>query len=98
MARRFEWDAQKARTNLNKHGVGFDEASSVFSDPLAKIFDDETHSASEAREIIIGHSENDRLMLVCFTERSKQVRIFSARLATQRERRDYEQNTSFQGF
>jgi len=57
----FEWDAQKARANQRKHGVSFDEASSVFDDPLAKIFADDEHSDGEQREIIVGHSIVDRL-------------------------------------
>ena len=93
MSVHFEWDGHKAAINLRKHRVGFDEASTVFDDPAAFIFDDEDHSADEPREIIIGHSINHRLLLVCFTERPQQVvRIFSARLATRKERKDYEEN------
>jgi uncharacterized DUF497 family protein len=78
---------------IRKHRVSFDEASTAFDDPLAFIFDDQDHSADEQREIIIGHSINNRLLLVCFTERTPDaVRIFSARLATKRERKDYEEN------
>jgi hypothetical protein len=89
----FEWDTVKARANLRKHGVSFSEARSVFSDPLARIFDDEGHSGEEHREIIIGHSPTKRLLLVCFTEREEgHVRIISARCATKREWRDYEEN------
>jgi len=61
---------------------------------MAKIFDDPDHSIEEAREIIVGHSVRRRLLIVCFTEREGKVRIISARLATKRERRDYEQGTS----
>jgi uncharacterized DUF497 family protein len=72
-----------------------DEASTVFSDPLALILDDEEHSTMESREIIIGHSIINRLLLVCFTERDKNVIcIFSARQATRNELQDYEENTS----
>jgi uncharacterized DUF497 family protein len=79
--------------NLCKHWVSFDEASTVFDDPQAFIFDDEEHSTEEMREIIIGHSINNRLLLVCFTERTPDVvRVFSARLATKKERKDYEEN------
>ena len=91
---RFEWDSKKATANLKKHRVGFDEATTVFNDSLAFIFDDDEYSADEHREIIIGHSILNRLILVCFTERSEDVvRIFSARLATRKEREDYEENT-----
>ena len=92
----FEWDERKAASNLDKHGVSFDEASTVFDDPLASIFDDEEHSFNEKREIIVGHSLNNRLLLVCFTERPKEIiRIISAREATKRERKDYEENVAF---
>ncbi|MGB8507388.1 MAG: BrnT family toxin [Pyrinomonadaceae bacterium] len=90
---KFEWDKAKAAANLKKHEVTFDEASTIFSDPLARIFDDEWHSAEECREIIIGHSILKRLLLVCFTERDTDtVRIFSARNLTRKERQEYEKN------
>lgn len=88
----FEWDESKATANLTKHHVSFEEAKSVFDNVLAVIFDDEAHSVGEKREIIIGHSRNNRLLLISFTERSNTIRIISARLATPREREDYEQN------
>ena len=92
----FTWDQNKAAANIITHqGVSFDEASTVFNDPLAKIMDDEIHSAFEIREIIIGHSINNRLLLVCFTERLPvTIRIISARLPTRKERQDYEKNTN----
>jgi uncharacterized protein len=87
----YEWDRIKPNTNLKKHGIAFDEAKTVFNDPLAMIFDDELHSSqAEYREIIIGHSQQNRLLIVSFTERLQAVRIISARLTTQQERRDYE--------
>ncbi|WP_449420362.1 BrnT family toxin [Phormidium nigroviride] len=89
----FEWDESKAATNLKKHGVSFEEAKTVFDNVLAVIFDDEANSIGERREIIIGHSQNNRLLLISFTERYKVIRIISVRLATRREREDYEQNT-----
>ncbi|HKZ02950.1 MAG TPA: BrnT family toxin [Pyrinomonadaceae bacterium] len=80
---------------LKKHGVSFDEAVTVFNDPLAGIFDDEDYSAEERGEIIIGHSLLNRLVLVCFTERDENiVRIFSAQLATKRELGDYEEKAN----
>ncbi|MEH2447321.1 MAG: BrnT family toxin [Nostoc sp.] len=88
----FEWDESKATANLTKHGVSFEEAKTVFDNVVAVIFDDEAHSVGEKREIIIGHSQNNRLLLISFTERSNTIRIISARLATRREREDYEQN------
>jgi len=93
---RFKWDAGKASANVHKHGVSFDEASTVFDDPLAVIFSDEDHSVNEAREIIVGRSAQNRLLLVCFTERDRDtVRIFSVRLANRKERKDYEENFKY---
>jgi uncharacterized protein len=93
MSVRFEWDDDKAKANLKKHKVSFDEASTVFGDALAKIFSDEKHSSEEIREIIVGHSILDRLLLVSFTERRRDViRIISARVATRNERKSYEEN------
>jgi len=92
MSLRFEWDPEKAAANLAKHSVSFEEALTVFSDPLARIFDDEDHSSEEEREIIIGHSAKQRLLLVCFTARDTAIRLFSARRATKKERQDYEES------
>lgn len=93
MQLRCEWDERKAVANLSKHKVSFEEAQTVFYDPLACIFDDEWHSTDEPREIIIGHSNSNRLLLVCFVERDPGlIRIISARRATKRECRDYEEN------
>jgi uncharacterized DUF497 family protein len=89
----FEWDQLKATANFKKHGVSFEEAKTVFYNPLAVIFDDQAHSVDERREIIIGHSQQNRLLLVAFVERSGCIRIISTRLATRKEREDYEQNT-----
>jgi len=90
----FAWDDDKAASNLEKHGVSFEEAATVFRDPFALIFDDEAHSIEEQREILIGHSTRTRLLLVCFTERGDKLRIFSARPATRKERQDYERHTN----
>ncbi|MGH8308592.1 MAG: BrnT family toxin [Steroidobacteraceae bacterium] len=86
----FEWDTEKARANTRKHGVSFDEAMTVFSDPLSATFNDPDHSAGEERLLTIGHSEDRRLIVVCHTERGDAVRIISARLATAHERRRHE--------
>ena len=86
----FEWGPEKGASNLEKHGVGFDEAATVFFDPLAALFEDEAHSDAERRELIIGSSHAGRLLIVSFTERPPRVRLISARQATPRERRDYE--------
>lgn len=93
MSLEFEWDRAKAAANLRKHGVSFEEVLTVFADPLARIFDDPDHSSEEHREIIIGHSAQQRLVLACFTERGGRVRIISARPASKQEREDYEENS-----
>ena len=82
MSLEFEWDEDKAASNQRKHRVTFEEATTVFADSLAAIFDDEVQSQEEQREIIIGHSAEDRLLLICFTERAGAIRIISARRAT----------------
>ena len=94
MSVKFEWDPKKAASNLSKHRVTLEEGLTVFADPLAKIFDDENHSTKEQREIIIGHSGSNRLLLVCFAARADSIRIFSARKATKQERKDYEENVT----
>jgi uncharacterized DUF497 family protein len=94
MSLEFEWDREKARSNLAKHGVSFEEALTAFADPLARIFDDEEHSIDERREIIIGHSIKRHLIVVCFIARGSRIRLFSARKATRLERKDYEENVS----
>ena len=94
---KFQWDPAKATGNVRKHGVSFDEAVTVFKDPLALIFDDAEHSEVEAREIIIGMSTLSRMLLVCFVERHEDiVRIISARPATRTEKKDYEENAKNQ--
>ena len=92
MSVRFEWDPKKAASNLLKHRVSFAEGLTVFTDPLAWIFDDEDHSIEEQREIIVGHSVDERLLVVCFSAHQESIRIVSARKATKRERKDYEAN------
>lgn len=89
---RFEWDKKKARLNLRKHSVTFEEASTVFYDPLARIGEDIEHSHGEYRDVIIGRSANSRLLIVSYTERTGTIRIINAREATKKERLDYEEN------
>ena len=89
----FEWDHKKNGINLRKHGVNFEEAKTVFKNPLSLSFDDEVHSSPEEhREIIIGHSVMNRVLLVYFTERSGSIRLISARPANRQELNDYESN------
>ena len=89
----FEWDAEKAGRNLAKHGVSFDEASTVFGDPLAGTIPDPRHSVGEQRFVTVGHSERGSLIVVVHVEREGRIRIISARHATRGERRKYETET-----
>lgn len=91
MNRSFEWDVAKAAQNIKKHGISFEEASTVFEDPLFITFLDEEHSFDEDRYITIGVSINNNLILVAHTDRSDTIRIISARKATKNERRFYEE-------
>ena len=87
----FEWSIEKAESNLKQHGVSFEKAKTAFGDFLARIFDDEEHSFEEKRNGIVGHSDQNRLLIVSFTERENDtIRIISARETTSRERRKYE--------
>ena len=88
---RFEWDPRKAATNRTKHGVSFEEASSVFGDPLGLIVDDPRHSHGEKRHVLLGSSERHRLLAVMFTEREEVIRVISARKVSRRERNNYEE-------
>ena len=91
MAVEFEWDEKKAAANLARHGLSFEEAQTVFRDPLARIVDDQIHSTAERRELIIGNTLPGRFVFVCFTQRAPQrVRLISARPGTKKERRKYE--------
>jgi uncharacterized protein len=87
----FEWDEEKAAANLTKHGVSFDEAKTVFDDPLYVDFYDPDHSFDEHRYIIIGESKQGRLIVVSYTERDDVVRLISAREVTRSERETYEE-------
>lgn len=86
----FEWDAVKAATNLDKHGVSFAEAMTVFGDPLEVTIPDPDHSIEEFRFVSVGRSEADRVLVVAYTEREGRVRLISARAAAPTERRKYE--------
>jgi uncharacterized protein len=87
----FEWDSRKARSNVAKHGVGFEEASTVFGDPLSLTIPDPEHSIAEKRYITIGTAFNGKLLVVVHTDRDDNVRIISARRASRRERKSYEE-------
>ena len=85
----FAWDPRKAKRNLAKHGVSFDDAKMVFDDDLFQAFADPDHSTEESRFIIMGQSKQGRLLVVAYTERFDTIRIISAREATRRERKTY---------
>ena len=92
----FDWDQDKALTNRKKHKVSFDEASTVFDDSLAQIWYDESHSDTEHRHLMIGHSLRERLLVVSYTVRDHNViRIISTRLATRKECARYEESKDF---
>ena len=86
----FEWDRQKVKKNRKKHKISFDEAMTIFYDPLSATFDDPDHSVDEQRLITIGYSSPGRLLVVSHTERGKVIRIISARKATAHERMKHE--------
>lgn len=94
MPYQFEWDADKAEANFRKHGVSFDEAVTAFGDPLSVLLRDPDHSVGEERYLVLGLSTKQRLLVVAFVEGPPRTRIISARLATRRERQDYEEGQS----
>ncbi len=90
MSLTFEWDEKKADENLRKHGVGFEEAKTVFNDPFSVTINDPDHSSDEQRYIDIGLSSKARLIVVSYCERDETIRIISSRKATRKEQREYE--------
>lgn len=92
MSLTFEWDLRKARSNFVKHGVGFEEASTVFGDPLSFTIPDPDHSVAEERYITLGRAFTSKLLVVVHTDRDDNIRIISARRASRRERKFYEKN------
>ena len=93
MALEFEWDPQKAAANLAKHTVSFEDAATVFGDPLGRIKSDPRHSVEEERLVLLGRSQTKHLLAVMYVDRGEVIRIISARRATRRERRNYEEVT-----
>ena len=91
---RFEWDPEKAETNLKKHAVAFTEAATVFGDPLSNTFPDPDHSIGEFRYLTVGQSVTGRLLVVGHTDRNEKIRIITARQATPREKRYYENKSN----
>jgi uncharacterized DUF497 family protein len=88
----YEWDPKKAKTNQRKHGVSFEEAATVFLDPLAVTYPDPDHSDEEVREITIGHSARRRVVFLWHMQRGDRIRIIGARKVTPRERKQYEES------
>jgi uncharacterized protein len=88
----YEWDKDKAIANLSKHGITFEEAKTVFNDPLYVDFYDPDHSYDEHRYILIGESHQSHLLFISYMERNEAIRLISAREATQSERKAYEQD------
>ena len=89
----FQWDENKARTNLAKHGVSFAEAATVFGDALSLTIPDPAHSQREDRFIILGMSHKGKLLVVVHTERGDSIRLISARRASRKERKSHEEST-----
>jgi uncharacterized protein len=87
----FDWDGNKAERNISKHGVSFEEAKTVFDDPLYVDFYDPDHSEDEERYLIVGQSSRGRLLIVSYTEREDSIRLISAREVTRTEREAYEE-------
>jgi uncharacterized DUF497 family protein len=88
----FEWDPNKAKENLEMHGVSFDEASTAFRDTLSLAIYDPLHSEQEDRFVLIGSSHRNRLLVIVHTERGDNIRLISARKASKKERKQYEEN------
>ena len=88
----YEWDPKKAQSNLRKHRVSFEEAASVFLDPLATTYPDPDHSDEEYREITVGSSAKQRVIFLFHTQRKDRIRMIGARKATARERKQYEES------
>ena len=89
----FEWDSRKASGNPRKHGVTFEEAATVFDDPLASYYEDPDHSIAERRYLAIGTSAKGRLIHIAFADRAGRIRIIQARKLTRNERQQYEEET-----
>ena len=94
MSLEFEWDNAKAKRNIKKHGVSFEEAMTVFADPLSLTIHDPEHSDEEDRYVILGESKRQRLLVVVFTDRDDRIRIITASVASRQERKNYEEGHS----
>jgi len=92
MALQFDWDPKKARRNVDRHGVSYDEASTAFRDTMSITIPDPAHSETEDRLVLLGYSYRNRLIVVVHTDRNDRIRVISARPATRRERIRYEES------
>jgi uncharacterized DUF497 family protein len=90
MGLKFEWDRRKAASNNKKHGVSFEDAATAFGDPLSVTIHDQKHSNDEDRFLLLGETQDKKLVVVAHTDRNDTIRIISARPATGREREEYE--------
>jgi len=90
MGLKFEWDRRKAASNSKKHGVSFEDAATAFGDPLSVTIHDPKHSIDEDRFLLLGETQDKKLVVVAHTDRNDTIRIISARPATGREREEYE--------
>jgi uncharacterized DUF497 family protein len=88
----YEWDPKKARANLRKHHVSFEEAATIFLDPFAVTYPDPDHSSEEIREITVGRSARHRVVFLSHTRRGDRIRLISGRKATNQERKQYEES------
>ncbi|MCZ8038210.1 MAG: BrnT family toxin [Microcystis wesenbergii TW10] len=87
---KFQWDQDKANNNITKHSISFEEAVTVFGDPLAVTILDPDHSVGEFRFLTIGQSKSQKLLVISHTERENEIRLISGRLASKQERKNYE--------
>jgi uncharacterized protein len=92
MGLKFEWDRRKAVLNIKKHGVSFEDAATAFRDPLSVTIHDPKHSDDEDRFLLLGETQDKKLVVVAHTDRKDTIRLINARPATRQEREDYEKS------
>jgi len=92
MGLKFEWDRSKAVLNIKKHGVSFEDAATAFGDPLSVTIHDPKHSDDEDRFLLLGETQDKKLVVVAHTDRKDKIRLINARPATRQERKDYEKS------
>ncbi len=92
MGLKFEWDRRKAVLNIKRHGVSFEDAATAFGDPLSVTIHDPKHSDDEDRFLLLGETQDKKLVVVAHTDRKDTIRLINARPATRQERKDYEKS------